>query len=153
MNINEMAKTMTRSEFMNWYEDFSEQLCPVSFNIEQTTITDEERCKKYNGNCIDCIEEAIKNIKFVDGIKLKGEIKLGQHTTNKDDYWIYDNDGLICGSLGINEDKVKELIKRANKEIPMEVIKIKGVSSQACPVCKYNVNWNYCSNCGQRIKY
>ena len=85
--------------------------------------------------------------------ELKGDIKLGQHVTNKDDYWIYDDDGLICGSLGINEYKVKELIKRANKEIPMQVIKIKGVSSQACPVCKSNVNNKYCPGCGQRIRY
>lgn len=84
---------------------------------------------------------------------LKGDIKLGQHVTNKYDYWIYDDDGLICGSLGINEDKVKELIKRANKEIPMGIIKIEGVSSQACPVCKTNVNGKYCPGCGQRIKY
>lgn len=89
----------------------------------------------------------------IDSSKLKGEIKLGQHTTNKDDYWVYDDNGLICGTAGINENKVKALINIANKEIPMEIIKIKGVSSQACPVCQSNVNWNYCSNCGQRIKY
>lgn len=69
-------------------------------------------------------------------------------------YWsMRDEECFICGTLGINEDKVKDLIKIANKEIPMETIKIKDVSSQACPVCKHNVNWNYCSNCGQRIKY
>src|SRR5471030_1116773 len=56
----------------------------------------------------------------VDSGKLKGEIKLGQHATNKDDYWIYDDNGLICGTAGINEDKVKALINIANKEIPME---------------------------------
>jgi len=40
-----------------------------------------------------------------------------------------------------------------DREEPEQAIKIKGVSSQACPVCKKNVNWNYCPNCGQRIKY
>ena len=28
-----------------------------------------------------------------------------------------------------------------------------GISSQACPVCYTNVNWNYCKECGQRIVY
>ncbi|HCL4447124.1 hypothetical protein EJM73_08555 [Clostridium botulinum] len=44
-------------------------------------------------------------------------------------------------------------IKALEKEIPKQVIKIKGVSSQACPICKSNVNWKYCSNCGQKLKY
>ncbi|HIG0358888.1 TPA: hypothetical protein ACX96Z_000451 [Clostridium sporogenes] len=44
-------------------------------------------------------------------------------------------------------------IKALEKEIPKQVIKIKGVSSQACPICKSNVNWKYCSNCGQRLTY
>lgn len=39
------------------------------------------------------------------------------------------------------------------KQIPQKCIKIKGVSSQACPVCKNNVNGKYCPGCGQRIKY
>jgi len=43
-----------------------------------------------------------------------------------------------------------ELVK---KQIPQKYIKIKGVSSQACPVCKSNVNGKYCPSCGQRIKY
>lgn len=34
--------------------------------------------------------------------KLKGEIKLGQDISNKNDYWIYDENGFICGSLGVN---------------------------------------------------
>lgn len=38
-------------------------------------------------------------------------------------------------------------------QIPRQVIKIDGVSSQACPTCKTNVNWNYCKNCGQKISY
>lgn len=40
--------------------------------------------------------------------KLKGEIKLGQDMSNKNNYWIYDENGFICDSLGVNEDKVKE---------------------------------------------
>ncbi|NFM56643.1 hypothetical protein FDB98_06665 [Clostridium botulinum] len=44
-------------------------------------------------------------------------------------------------------------IKALEKEMPKQVIKIKGVSSQACPICKSNVNWKYCSNCGQKLKY
>lgn len=61
--------------------------------------------------------------------KLKGEIKLDHDISNKNDYWIYDENGFICGSLGINEDKVKKLISIANKEIPMNGIKIKQVPS------------------------
>ena len=67
-------------------------------------------------------------------------------------YWIYDDNGLICGSLGINENKVKELVKRTNKEIPVKIIKTEK-SSQACPVCQHNVNCNYCSNYGQKVSY
>lgn len=44
-------------------------------------------------------------------------------------------------------------IKALEKEMPKQVIKIKGVSSQACPICKSNVNWKYCPNCGQKLKY
>lgn len=39
------------------------------------------------------------------------------------------------------------------KQISQRYIKINGVSSQACPVCKKNVNGKYCSGCGQRISY
>lgn len=39
------------------------------------------------------------------------------------------------------------------KQIPQRVIKIEGVSSQACPICKSNVNGNYCSFCGQKLRY
>lgn len=39
------------------------------------------------------------------------------------------------------------------KQIPKKAIKMKGVSSQACPECKTNVNGKYCSFCGQRISY
>lgn len=39
------------------------------------------------------------------------------------------------------------------KQIPQKCIKIKGVSSQTCPVYKSNVNGKYCPSCGQRIKY
>jgi hypothetical protein len=39
------------------------------------------------------------------------------------------------------------------KQIPQRVIKIQGASSQACPVCRLNVNGKYCSGCGQRIRY
>ncbi len=35
---------------------------------------------------------------------------------------------------------------------PMKVIKTE-TCSQACPICKHAVNWNYCSNCGQALKY
>lgn len=39
------------------------------------------------------------------------------------------------------------------KQIPQKVIRIKNVSSQACPSCKSNVNGKYCSHCGQKLRY
>jgi len=50
-------------------------------------------------------------------------------------------------------DMFQKLADFEDREEPKQVIKIEGVSSQACPICKINVNWKYCSNCGQRIKY
>jgi len=38
------------------------------------------------------------------------------------------------------------------KGIPLQVIK-NSKSSQVCQVCNTSVNWKYCSNCGQRLKY
>lgn len=55
-------------------------------------------------------------------------------------------------STTINLGVVKLSAEALEKQLPKESIKTEK-SSQACPVCKYNVNWNYCSNCGQRIKY
>ena len=60
------------------------------------------------------------------------------------EYWTYRPSELEAAKLSI---------KALEKEIPLKVIKIEGVSSQACPVCKSNVNWKYCSNCGQKISY
>lgn len=58
-----------------------------------------------------------------------------------------------------NEEKIicsveitKKIIELLNKNTFAEVIKTE-ISSQACPVCKSNVNGKYCSNCGQRLKY
>lgn len=45
------------------------------------------------------------------------------------------------------------VIEALKKQIPQKVIKIKGISSQACPICLSNVNYNFCPGCGQRIKY
>jgi hypothetical protein len=39
------------------------------------------------------------------------------------------------------------------KQIPQKVIKIVGVSSQACPGCRSNANGKYCSSCGQKLSY
>jgi len=50
-------------------------------------------------------------------------------------------------------DMFQKLACFEDREEPKQAIKIDGVSSQACPICKKDVNWKYCSNCGQRIKY
>jgi hypothetical protein len=39
------------------------------------------------------------------------------------------------------------------KQMLQRVIKIEGVSSQACPTCKSNVNGKYCWFCGQKLRY
>jgi hypothetical protein len=39
------------------------------------------------------------------------------------------------------------------KQIPQKVVTIRGVSSQACPVCNSNVNGKFCSCCGQKLRY
>lgn len=100
--------------------------------------------------------------------ELKGEIKLGQHVSDKDDYWIYDGDGLICGSLGINEDKVKDLIKEFNFRVPVKPVNRGGYPENnrdtcdgQCPNCMSFVRnitprskkVNYCQDCGQAIDW
>lgn len=54
-------------------------------------------------------------------------------------------------------DKQKEAFviagEAVRKQIPQRVIKIEGVSSQACPLCKSSANGKYCSFCGQKLKY
>lgn len=54
-----------------------------------------------------------------------------------------------------NEQKQAFIIaaESTKKQIEQRVIKIKDVSSQACPVCKTNANGKYCSSCGQKLKY
>jgi hypothetical protein len=62
----------------------------------------------------------------------------------------------IRGSQPVLEgiyDMFQKLADFEDREEPKKVIKIEGVSSQACPMCMSNVNWKYCSNCGQRISY
>ena len=66
-----------------------------------------------------------------------------------------------------NEGYWSRLVQRFQKEIeelkienhelglrgiPQKCIKTQ-TSSQACPVCKSDTNWNYCKNCGQKISY
>ncbi|EJT5919105.1 zinc ribbon domain-containing protein [Clostridium perfringens] len=48
-----------------------------------------------------------------------------------------------------DKSKYQELL---NKNKAKKVVKTENVS-QACPVCKYPVNWKYCPNCGQRLKW
>lgn len=43
-------------------------------------------------------------------------------------------------------------IEALEKQIPQNVI-VTETSNQACPICKSNVNWKYCSNCGQKLDY
>lgn len=60
---------------------------------------------------------------------LKGKVKLGQHLMDKNDYWIYDDNGFICGSLGNNEEKMKELINKVNNSIELKNIDLTGITS------------------------
>lgn len=47
---------------------------------------------------------------------------------------------------------LEELLRIIEQQKPKKVIKT-STSSQACPVCRYNVNGKHCSNCGQRVSY
>ena len=38
------------------------------------------------------------------------------------------------------------------RDTPLKIIKT-DTCSQACPKCRSAVNWGYCSNCGQKLKY
>lgn len=58
-----------------------------------------------------------------------------------------------CDKKEIMTKDEKVIQKVLEKEIPKRVIKIEGASSQACPVCKNNVNFNYCPCCGQKLSY
>lgn len=49
-------------------------------------------------------------------------------------------------------EALKDADESLQKQIPKNVIKTEK-SSQACPVCRCNVNGNFCSNCGQRLNY
>lgn len=53
-----------------------------------------------------------------------------------------------------NEQKEAMLLamESVKRQIPKKAIKTEH-SSQACPLCKSNVNYLYCSSCGQRISY
>lgn len=58
--------------------------------------------------------------------------------------------------VGLTSEQKQAFIIAAEsteKQIEQRVIKIKDVSSQACPTCKKNANGKYCSSCGQKLKY
>jgi hypothetical protein len=52
----------------------------------------------------------------------------------------------------IKEQGLMESVEKASKQTPLKAIKTE-TSSQACPICNHDVNWKYCSNCGQAIEY
>lgn len=47
------------------------------------------------------------------------------------------------------DHRIAELSERMH---PKKVIK-NDTRSQTCPECGYPVNWNFCSNCGQKLAY
>lgn len=49
----------------------------------------------------------------MDSAKLSGEIRL-EHSAKKNEYYAYDNNGFICGTLGCNQEKLQEMINRSN---------------------------------------
>lgn len=49
-------------------------------------------------------------------------------------------------------EALQDAVESMEKQIPREVIKTEK-SDQACPICRQNVNKNFCSNCGQRLVY
>lgn len=65
LDINKFSKEMTKTEFMNWYEDYAMLECPKSFGLGDSVFSN-NLCNKHSGNCLDCMEESIKDIKFLD---------------------------------------------------------------------------------------
>lgn len=86
-------------------------------------------------------------------------------------YWsMRDEECFICGTLGINEDKVKDLIKISNKDknVPSKPVNRGGYPEDnrdtcdgQCPNCMSFVRnttprskkVNYCQDCGQAIDW
>lgn len=62
-------------------------------------------------------------------------------------------DRRIADKYQVVIDALEVAADAVSKQIAKRVIAIEGKSSQACPVCKANVRWKYCHNCGQKIDY
>jgi hypothetical protein len=61
-------------------------------------------------------------------VEIKGIVRIGQNTKNKDDYWVYDDNGFICGSLGCEREKLEKLIDKINNSIALKNIDLTGIS-------------------------
>ena len=81
----------------------------------------------------------------MDKNKILRDINNLSHSYNKKEEipWIF------IQRVKINTELLLDLVE---KEVPQKVIKTE-TSSQACPECKSDANWKYCSNCGQKLSY
>lgn len=113
ININEIAKKMTREEFLNCIDDNGWVALPEEFNIadldcpstfELKDIDDSNCVGESYAGCKYCWTEAIKDIKF------KGEdVKLNQELWNK----------FLNGEVVVNcqtENESEEFLKYCNKQ-------------------------------------
>jgi len=68
MDIKEIAKEMTRKEFLEWYLN-NKNYCPKELGISELN-TFNDNCDKYE-KCFYCIKEAVKDIKFKDELEVE----------------------------------------------------------------------------------
>lgn len=52
----------------------------------------------------------------------------------------------------LQKELAEYAIEVLKKQIPEKINKT-NICSQSCPVCDSSVNGNYCTNCGQALKY
>ncbi|BAQ11467.1 hypothetical protein OXB_2997 [Bacillus sp. OxB-1] len=63
-----------------------------------------------------------------------------------------ENYGIQWIPLRFEKPLLETLLVSIERQTSQKVIKTE-TSSQACPICKSNVNGKYCSGCGQKLSY
>lgn len=99
----------------------------------------------------------------------KIELEIDPCEKGQKKYWgMHDDECFICGTLGINEDKVNDLIKEFKFRLPVKPVNRDGYPKYnrdtcdgQCPNCMSYVRnitprskkVNYCQYCGQAIDW
>jgi NTP pyrophosphatase (non-canonical NTP hydrolase) len=56
---------------------------------------------------------------------IKGRVRV---VNKPDEHYIFDKEGFICGTSGVNKEKLKDLIKKVNDSIQLKNIDLTGLS-------------------------